>query len=91
MTDDEQAAVTLANHVDLTLDELSSRAEDVIHNNLDELLGLDTVDSRVDDLISIGFRAGMLHARRQMVCVLKDEEKWYGEHLAARRRVDDDG
>lgn len=93
MNEYERAAVTLARQVDLALGKLSSRADDVIHNDLDKLLGVESIDSRVDDLISIGFRAGMLHARREMVRVLQNEAAAYEETmrtLPLGRETDDD-
>ena len=71
----------MTRQVDLTLGKLSSRTEDVIHNDLDKLLGLDTIDSRVDDLIFVGFRADRLHARRQMIRVLENEALSYEEPM----------
>ena len=53
----------------------------MIHNDLDKLLGLDTIDSRVGDLIFVGFRADRLHARRQMIRVLENEALSYEEPM----------
>lgn len=81
MNEYEQSAITLARQVDRALGKLSCRAEDVIHNDLDKLLDLESIDSRVDDLVSIGFRAGMLHARREMVRTLENEVAAYEETI----------
>ena len=93
MNEYEQSAITLARQVDLALGKLSVRAEDVIHNDLDKLLGVESIDSRVDDMISLGFRAGMLQARREMVRTLENEVAAYEETirtLPLGRETDDD-